>query len=425
MSFHTLKIAVSTALLLSSTVTLALPFSFMDPRSMAMGGAGVAVADAATAPLFNPALLSVTRYSDDFSLVLPSVGVYAADSKDLASSVDKFTAGNYVNTLQTSVSNLNTAIAAIGSPPTTAEIAAVGTSAATVSTDLSTLSTQLNTLNNKPVTLDASLSTVVGIPNKKFGLAFYANGAISSGAGFQYKDAVLLSSLSTQTRCLADAAALTPEATAAAAIAACGTPSFSTNSVQSTVTVRGVTIGELGFAISREYLLNRHRVALGITPKIIQVQLYDIPIGLNSPSLSNLSTADYRARYSVPNFDLGAAKNYRNGWRSGLVIKNVIPYFLEFKRAPVAGATPVSTGESLRLIPQTRVGISHTNRWSTVALDVDLYRNDPVGVENYTQYIALGGELNGWNWGQLRAWCIKCRDWQKVPQGSAGGRRKS
>ena len=57
----------------------------------------------------------------------------------------------------------------------------------------------------------------------------------------------------------------------------------------------------------------------------------------------------------------------------------------------------------MRLIPQTRVGISHTNRWSTVALDVDLYRNDPVGVENYTQYIALGGELNGWNWGQLRA----------------------
>ena len=57
----------------------------------------------------------------------------------------------------------------------------------------------------------------------------------------------------------------------------------------------------------------------------------------------------------------------------------------------------------LRLVPQTRAGISHTNRWSSVALDVDLYRNDPAGLENYTQYVALGGELNGWNWVQIRA----------------------
>ena len=61
------------------------------------------------------------------------------------------------------------------------------------------------------------------------------------------------------------------------------------------------------------------------------------------------------------------------------------------------------TGETLRLIPQTRAGISHTNRWSTVAMDVDLYRNDPVGLENYTQYVSLGGELNGWSWIQIRA----------------------
>jgi hypothetical protein len=85
------------------------------------------------------------------------------------------------------------------------------------------------------------------------------------------------------------------------------------------------------------------------------------------------------------------------------VLKNIIPYKLDFKRAPTPGATPVATGDTLTLNPQARLGVSHTNNWSTVALDVDLTRNDPSGLENATRYIALGGELNALGWAQLRA----------------------
>lgn len=389
MYLNSLKLAVVVAALLSSSAAIAIPFSSFDPRSMAMGGAGVAVADAASAPLFNPALLSVTRYSDDFSLVLPTVGVRAADPDNLRDSVDKFQTGKYAENLETAVTALNAAI-------TGGVIATIQGSAATVSTNLNALSAQLDNLNNKPVTLDAGAATVVGIPNKKFGIAFFANASVATGSLFQYKDGALIAALSTQASCLA--AATTP-----VQVAACGTPSFTTNNLQSAITLRGVMLSEVGFSISREFRIYRQNMALGITPKIVQAQLFDIPIGLNSPSLSNFNENDYKAKYSMANFDLGIAKNYRNGWRSGLVIKNVVPYFLYFKRAPVAGEPPVATGDTLRLVPQTRVGVSHTNRWSTVALDVDLYRNDPAGLENYTQYIALGGELNGWNWGQLRA----------------------
>jgi hypothetical protein len=379
-----------------SQQSMALPFNAFDARSMAMGGAGVAVAGADSAALFNPALLSVTRYSDDFTLLLPAVGVRVADPKDLVGSIDKFQTGNYVDTLQTSINNLNTAIS-------TLDIAGVASNAATVATNLNNLSAQIDTLNNKPITLDGSVSTVIGIPNKKFGIAFFANGTISTGGSFQYKDAALLTSLANQTSCLAAAAAIADPVAAAAAISACGTPAFTSNSLQSTVTLRGIMLREIGFAVSREYRINGQRVSLGITPKMAQAQIFDIPIGINSPSLSNFNENDYKAQYTIPNFDLGIAQNYRTGWRSGLVIKNVIPYFLDFKRAPVAGATPVATGEVLRLVPQTRVGISHTNKWSVVAFDVDLYRNDPVGLENYTQYASLGGELNAWNFAQIRA----------------------
>ncbi|MEQ1837320.1 MAG: hypothetical protein ABL858_03110 [Candidatus Nitrotoga sp.] len=84
-------------------------------------------------------------------------------------------------------------------------------------------------------------------------------------------------------------------------------------------------------------------------------------------------------------------------------MKNVIPYSYDFKRAPTAGATPIPTGVKMELRPQARVGVSHANTWSTVALDVDLTRNDPAGLENKSQYIALGGELDAFGWAQIRA----------------------
>lgn len=403
MYIRKLKLAVSLASALCSTAALAVPFSFLDPRSMAMGGAGVAIADAAAAPLYNPALLSVARYADDFSITLPTAGARVADEKDLVGSIDKFNTGNYVNNLTNSITSLNNAISAANAAPTAANITAVSTSAAAVAADLNALSTQLNTLNNKPITFDAGVSTVIGLPNKKFGIAFFANGMLATGALFQYKDATLLGNLATQSSCISTAAANPDPVAAAAAINACGTPNFSSSTLQSTVDVRGVMLGEAGIAISREFYILRQRIALGITPKIVNAKLYDVPVGINTPNISSLNAADYQAQYNLANFDVGAVKNFRNGWRAGLVVKNVIPYFLDFKRAPTPGAVPVATGETLRLMPQTRAGVSYTNPWSAVALDMDLYRNDPVGLENYTQYVALGGELNARYFGQLRA----------------------
>ena len=471
MSFNPLKLAASFALLLSSSASIALPFASYDPRSMAMGGAGVAVGDAAIAPLFNPALLSVTRYSDDFSLVLPSAGLRVSDPDDLVSSVDSFQAGNYADTLQTSITNLDSATtaatAAASAAATAADAAAaaitlasntglaadinaalvataaaasatatassnfstVSTSSASAASSINNVSTQLTNISNKPFTVDGGIATVVGIPNKKIGIAFYANRAVAIGGVLQYRDAPTMATLANAASCfsvasasaaaaatalsnalsaaIVDAAAVNAASTAVtaaqSAITACGTPTFTSSNMQSGLNFRGAMLTEMGFALSREYYLNRRRISLGITPKIVQAQLYEIPINVNSNNLSLAAGDDYLARYSMPNFDLGAAQNYRNGWRAGLVVKNVIPYFLSFKNAPTAGATPVATGSSLRLMPQSRIGISHTNRWSTVALDVDLYRNDPVGLENYTQYIALGGELNAWDWAQLRA----------------------
>lgn len=410
MLLHSTKLAASLALLLLGPVAFAVPFGSYDTRSMAMGGVGVALGEADAAPLFNPALLSVANDEDRFSILIPSISARVADPDKLINSIDQFQTGNYVSNLQTSTTSLQSAITAINAstPATiTTDIANVGIQAGTVSADLSALNSQLTALSNKPIAAEAGAAAVVSIPGRRQGLAFYANANVTSGGLFQYKDAALLATLINQTQCLATAAAMptsTPAeiAAATAAIQACTPPSFTSSQLNSGIDFRGVALGEIGFSLSRVYYINNRSVAFGITPKIVKAQLYDAPISVNS-NASSFNSADYRADYTFLNFDWGVAKYFRHGWRAGFVIKNVIPQFLDFKNAIAPGTTPIANGNTLTLRPQARMGVSRSNAWSTVALDIDITRNDPVGLENFTQYIALGGELNAWDWAQVRA----------------------
>ena len=382
------RLTLAATLLLCSTVAFALPFSSFDTRSMAMGGAGVAVGSADVAPLFNPALLSVSKESDKFSLILPTIGIRAADPDNLLDSIDKFQSGNYVNNLTNSITTLNNAIAVN-------DFAAMRAAATTVgATTLPAVSNQLATLSNKPITIDGGAATVVSLPSRKLGFAFYANGVVSTGGLFLYKDKATLDNLALHASCLSTAADAT-------AMDACNTtygggsnPNFNTSTLQSGINFRGVTLGEIGFSISRQFTFTNREIALGISPKIIKATLFDVPINVNNSKQINLTGADYTAEYNIMNFDLGAAKIHDNGWRTGLVIKNIIPYTLEFKNAPTPGATPVPNGNTVKISPQARFGISHATSWSTAALDVDLTRNNPAGLEKATQYISLGGELN-------------------------------
>ncbi len=394
------RVAVSIVILLGAAPASAIPFYSYDARSMAMGGAGVAVAGTEAAALFNPALLSIAQYDDDFTLLLPSVGVRLADPKDLIGTVMRLIDGALIDNLTKSIESLNLVIATAKTTPTADNVAAVGNNAATVADNLTQLILEIETMSNKPLTFDGHLASVMGIPNKKFGIAFLATTTILASASFQYNDAEQLTALTSTVACLSRAAVVTPVANAKTAIEACKVPDFSNATLKSTITIWGALLIEAGFAVSRELYINRQRISLGITPKIVQARIYEIPIGLKMPSKE---PDDYKAIYNMLNFDFGIAKNHRNRWRSGLVIKNVIPYYLEFKNAPVAGLTPVATGTTLRLFPQTRAGVSYTTRRTTLALDADLYRNVPVGLENATQHISLGGELNAWNFAQLRA----------------------
>lgn len=402
MFFKPLKLAFVSALCLSSSAAFALPFNSFDPRSMAMGGAGVAVGSAGTAPFFNPALLAVTKDEDDFSLILPIVGVRVYDPENFRTSFENFQNGNYVDKLQASIDTFN--------------LTPSSTSAATVAANTNVLNTQLATLDSKPIQAEFGTAMVVGIPSKKYGGAFFASGSGALDGVANYRDSQTLTDLVQVTSDVALCAA-DPIVNAASCAAVTNSPFvdpttkqviFNTNpgnSLKSQVHFRSVAKTEAGISLAREFTIREQSVAIGLSPKIVKVLMFDAVTYVDEKAalMGILTGYDYRAEYTNFNFDLGVAKDFKNGWRTGFVVKNVIPYTYDFKRAPVAGATPVPTGIKLELKPQARAGVSHANSWSTVTLDVDITRNDPAGLESKSQYIALGGELDAFGWAQIRA----------------------
>jgi hypothetical protein len=375
-----LNFALLSALSLSATSVFALPFNSFDPRSMGMGGAGVAVGDPATAPFFNPALLSASDPAKKYSVEFPVIGVRLYDPANMRTEL---------NTLSSNITAMNNSIS-------TAQVAANGNSVPALRTALNSVvsnvnqvNTSLSKLSNQPLQGEFGAATVIGVPGQNYGVAFYANAYGALGGTLEYNDAQQLTNYANAINATLN-----------------GTPTSPTNiTLTSKLHLRGVTIAEAGLSISHGFaktLKAPSDWSLGVTPKIIQLQLFDALLD-PAKSSSNATGNDYLATYSTMNLDVGAAKVYANGWRTGAVIKNLIPQSFDFKTAPTPGATPVANGSTLNLKPQVRVGVSRENSWSTVALDVDLMQNDPAGLENKSQYVALGGELSAWGWAQFRA----------------------
>ncbi|MDO6683139.1 MULTISPECIES: conjugal transfer protein TraF [unclassified Oceanobacter] len=75
-----LAIAIAT---LGAASVQATPFLPMDARGLAMGNTGVASAQRAHAPAYNPSLLSQAEHDDDFAILFPQLGLSIADEEEM------------------------------------------------------------------------------------------------------------------------------------------------------------------------------------------------------------------------------------------------------------------------------------------------------------------------------------------------------
>lgn len=348
----------------------AVSFGTFDPRSMAMGGTGVAAGTSGNAGFFNPALLAAGRDGEDFSLEFPVIGARVADPDDMVSSLDDFQSAHYVDNFSQAVDQWN---AATNGPELQAAKAAV------VSTGRQ-LVTGLGTISNKALQGEVNVGAVVGIPSKSLGASVQLSSRAVGGGllDVTQQDVTAINAVidgldNNDTTGIVDGN---------------GKLIDPTKNMTSSIQGRGLVISEAGVSLAHEFSVAGFPLALGVTPKLMQVTTFDYRVDVDT---GDLSLDQGKKTYTDFNADLGALHRYSNGWSTGLVVKNVIPQTYK-----------TSLGNSIKLDPQARLGLAYEHSWITVASDIDLLENDAAGFDGPSQYVSLGAEINAWHTVQFR-----------------------
>lgn len=213
-------LAVSIAAL-GSQSALAAPFMPMDARGLAMGNTGVASAQRAHAPAYNPSLLSQAHESDDFALLFPQIGFNVADEEglideantikdDIVPRFENIVEATGQNSLSEKVKALSTASEALAKaiseaikPANIANNVAnaknIGTKNADFKSKLSSVQTDVNSLdvttndlakaltdiNGNPLRGRFGVGAALAIPSKKFAAALTLKADVTgSGRAF-------------------------------------------------------------------------------------------------------------------------------------------------------------------------------------------------------------------------------------------------
>ncbi len=352
----------------------AAPFGPFGPRDLAMGGTGTAAAGAASAAHYNPALLAFARERERFALALPAV-LRLADPDDLRGAVDDFQAARYIP-------DFRDAVEAFNASPQPFAVKAAGPLGDRVVQAAQRLVNALPTLSGKALEGEGHLALALAVPRAGWGLALTGSLRALGGAelsiaqqdidnfnavirGLQAKDPSGI----TQAGRLID---------------------FSSGQLMASALLgRGAVLGEGGLTLARAFGAKGRRAAVGLTPKLVRVETFDYAVNLET---ADLSVDQGRKGYTGFNLDAGLALGEGEGWRAGLVARDLLR-----KRYRTA------LGNELRLRPQLRAGLAYRWRRAVLAADLDLTRNDPVGLDSATRFASLGGE---WDLGghlQLRA----------------------
>ena len=342
----------------------AMPFGAFDPRSMAMGGTGVASGTSANAVFFNPALLATANKDEDFSIELPILSVRVADQDEFIDRLDTFQSNNTID-------NFSNAINAFNAATTPAQ--ALAAKDLVVSTG-NALITGLGTLSNRDLQMEVMVGTAVGIPSKKFAFSVFVAGRAMGGMA-----------LDITANDLGNIQAILDQL-AANNLAPVADP---TTTLTSAVLGRGAVISEVGIALAKE-VESFGGVGVGMTPKFQKVDTFDYALDIKT---ADVTFSEGKKSYNSVNFDVGLGKDFKNNWKAGAVIKNLLPKSYTTAR-----------GNKLETKPQVRVGATHQTSWSVVSMDLDLLKNDPIaaGFDTPTQYAGIGVELDAFDLFQVR-----------------------
>ncbi|HIF79114.1 MAG TPA: hypothetical protein EYQ05_00805, partial [Gammaproteobacteria bacterium] len=379
----------------------------LDPRSMAMGGTGVAVANPATAAFFNPAVLSIEEQRR-YSLEFPIIGARFTDPDDLFGQLDAYQDQGLAHALQKSIDEVN----AFPSE----------TNISIVIDDLGNLNAALADLGGRAIGAELLAGGSTGYSGQdsadQFRWQVYVIDGARLGGRIAYRDGDYLSgflaavdqvdfdNLANNTPAQLDALAsyLTYEVNGVTGEVSEVTllpPAETQSSLEHITAIRK----EVGVAISTRI----GDLAVGVTPKFTRLELFDYSVSNETASESGFNSDDYISNYEDFNIDVGIAQQLDNGWTVGLAARNLIAHeyaghrlVLADENDPMSGVmTP--TGNSLDLTPTVHLGAGRQEEWWTVAVDLDLIAQEGLLPQlPRDQFLSAGVEVDLAGWGQLR-----------------------
>lgn len=365
------------------------PFQPMDARGLAMGNTGVASAMRAHAPAYNPSMLAQEFGKDGFAILLPQVGVSAADEKEMVDTAQDIadyifprfedavqTTGtgleDRINALQQSITSLEASInsfdpndaqnsisnikAANSSFSTNAT--AVDASLINVQSATKDLTDSLQSISGNPLAAKVGLGTTLAIPSKRFSAAVSLSGTanISARVDFSDNDVNLLNSyapaargyvaiaqdISDRLSDLNETAPLTEiqDEINAAKTKVTELKDYSDKDgiftggdltaepdLDSTVELVAVAIVDVGISFAREFDFGGHAVAIGVTPKIQKISTFHYGDEVDGfEDVESDDLKDYQKDYTDFNLDIGAS--YRFGENNNWMAGAVIKNLL-------------------------------------------------------------------------------------------------
>lgn len=343
---------VSLALLVSAAPSVNAATNWMEARGDAMGGTGVASAHYGTAALSNPALLTTSGPTDDFSLVLPSVGAQVSDPDKTVDKADDVK--DLWDRFDSAVANQSG-----------------------VSESAAALKSKLQDLKNTHANGQVGASVIATVPNQTlpFAVVVKSWGTVSVDGKVSDHDLEYLDKVADGT--------IPPSA-------------VDTDSLTSRAYGRAAVITDVGVAMAHEFETAGHAWSFGITPKYQRVDLFNYNVSVSNFDKNDIDSSEYRNTKTGFNADVGLSTNLNDNWTLGLAVQNIIPRSIDTKEVNGEKGT-------FKIKPQATAGASWHNSFITTALDVDLTEASGFTSDNKRQFASLGAEINAWNWMQVRA----------------------
>ena len=346
----TIRIA---ALLTASIISADLGLSQTSgARNQAMGGTGVASSNPQTAAFVNPAMIRHGASDQGLSVVVPFVGVFAADQGDFADKID----------------GLQDSLEAVKGLLNAGDL--VGADALRP-----TVANQLQSLDGSSIDVLASGGVGVVVPFEGLTVALGARSYVD-GRAITFVDQADLDTI---------ANSIDPD---------------DFDNLQSAAFAAAAAVTEFGVSLATDFQVLGRDLTIGVTPKAQTIETYNYAVSVSTfdaaDGRDDFEDEQYRDSESGFNVDFGAAMDVADGLTAALSVQNLMSDTYQ---------TVITAGRQFTYAVEPRpvLGLAYSGGGLTLTGDVELLATTRFEEIADSQFVRAGAEYDLVGWAQLRA----------------------